>query len=149
MLILAREKCSRQLGDLSRKDLLELRASVNRWAKDQGFTELNYKGVRVENSSSANPGMVLDWTIDLTKIKVMIQNENEYLEFVNSDMNYEDVIHIVKNKGATQITCTKIVMKIYNLSLSKANEIVQNSIHWSSYKSGNDHLRQTWFSKDD
>lgn len=79
----------------------------------------------------------------------MIQNENDYLEFVNPNMDYEDAIYIVKNKGAMQITCTKILMRVYNLSLPKANEIVQNSIHWRSYKSGNDYLRQTWFSKDD
>ncbi len=78
----------------------------------------------------------------------MIQNENDYLEFVNPNMDYEDAIHIVKSKGAAQITCTKILMRVYNLSLPKADEIVQNSIHWGSYKSGNDALKDAWFSKE-
>lgn len=79
----------------------------------------------------------------------MIQNENDYLEFVNPNMDYEDVILIVKNQGAIQMTCTKILMKVYNLSLPKANGIVQNSIHWKLHKSGNDYLKESWFLNDD
>lgn len=38
-------------------------------AKNQGFETLNIQGMRVSGSTSANPGKIVDYTIDLTKLK--------------------------------------------------------------------------------
>jgi len=38
-------------------------------AKPQGFDTLIIKGVRAMNSTSANPGKVVEYIIDLTKLK--------------------------------------------------------------------------------
>jgi hypothetical protein len=76
----------------------------------------------------------------------MIQNTADFLPFVNTGMDYEKVIHIVKNKGAYQITCTKILRELFGLSLTEADRIVQQSIHWKSHRDANESLKNRWFS---
>ena len=51
------------------KDFLQLKKQLAEIAKDEGITTLIIKGERVMNSTSANPGHVIDFTIDLTKLK--------------------------------------------------------------------------------
>lgn len=51
------------------RDIFQWQKQVSQMAKEQGFTELKIQGVRVPGSTSANPGKVVDYTIDLTKLK--------------------------------------------------------------------------------
>lgn len=52
--------------DLGVRNIVQIRNSVKSWAKDQGYSRVRMTGTRVENSSSKNPGMNLDWEADLT-----------------------------------------------------------------------------------
>jgi len=49
------------------KDIIQWRNAVIEELKKQGYQTLTIQGIRVENSTSANPGMIIDRTFDLTK----------------------------------------------------------------------------------
>ncbi|MGG4197420.1 hypothetical protein ABEW50_28755, partial [Paenibacillus jamilae] len=51
------------------RDILQWQKEISRMAKNQGFETLNIQGMRVSGSTSANPGKIVDYTIDLTKLK--------------------------------------------------------------------------------
>jgi|GEM_PF-1196244 len=51
------------------RDIFKWQNEVAQQAKAQGFDILIIKGVRAANSTSANPGKVVEYTIDLTKLK--------------------------------------------------------------------------------
>lgn len=79
----------------------------------------------------------------------MIQDTEFFLGMVNSGMDYETTIKIIKHNGASQMTCTKVLMQLYGLRLSAADEIVQNSPQWSVFKKGNDRIKKLFFSDED
>ena len=49
--------------------------------------------------------------------------------------NWEEGILILKNNGASQMECVKIIKKELNVSLEKADEIVLHSKAWTEDKS--------------
>ncbi len=51
------------------RDIFTWQNEIAQQAKDQGFDTLIIKGIRATNSTSANPGKVVEYTIDLTKLK--------------------------------------------------------------------------------
>ncbi|HPO97012.1 MAG TPA: hypothetical protein PLZ08_03535, partial [Bacillota bacterium] len=51
------------------RDIFKWQNEIAQQAKAQGFDTLIIKGVRAMNSTSANPGKVVEYTIDLTKLK--------------------------------------------------------------------------------
>lgn len=57
------------------RNFLQWQKEISRMAKNQGFETLNIHGMRVSGSTSANPGKIVDYTIDLTKLKWGKSNE--------------------------------------------------------------------------
>ena len=53
---------------------------------------------------------------------------------LNDDRNIEIALKALKENGVTQIDCVKILISELAISLTKADEIVVNSITWSSHK---------------
>ncbi|ADU75655.1 hypothetical protein M972_112754 [Acetivibrio thermocellus AD2] len=51
------------------RDIFKWQNEIAQQAKAQGFDTLIIKGVRAMNSTSANPGKVVEYIIDLTKLK--------------------------------------------------------------------------------
>ncbi|HOV26731.1 MAG TPA: hypothetical protein PK566_10295 [Pseudobacteroides sp.] len=51
------------------RDILQWQKQVSKMAKQQGFTELRIQGIRMPNSTSAKPGKVVNYSIDLMKLK--------------------------------------------------------------------------------
>ena len=57
----------KEIGDLGMSGVLTLRRVVAEQVKTLGFKKLRISGVRIEGSTSANPGKTPDVTIDLTR----------------------------------------------------------------------------------
>ena len=77
--------------------------------------------------------------------EIMIENIDKYLKIVDSQMKIEDAIKMLKKNGASQIITTKVLMKLFNLKLKGADNLVQTSVHWKDFVEGNQNLKENWF----
>lgn len=59
--------------------------------------------------------------------------------------NFLNVISILKDRGASQMECSLVLVKVFNFSLKDADELIQNSELWADLKDGNIFTRREFF----
>ncbi len=67
----------------------------------------------------------------------------------DQDRNFDKVLQILKDKGATQMECAYALIKGAGLSLGEADNIVVNSPVWIENKELNDDIRKSWNKSDE
>ena len=65
--------------------------------------------------------------------------------YSNDKNNIEDVLFELKNEGASQMQCTRLLMYNLKLTIGDADKIVINSKAWKSHLDSVNNLRESFF----